>query len=94
MKKHHSLLPGLLIASAGAGCASPPAVPELVNAPRAEIAITSSPNTSVMIFATRPSAFALRGTKMEVRSDTIRAITPLNLTAFLNSGDLHVVATE
>jgi hypothetical protein len=75
-------------------CASPPDVPNIASAPYAEIAVRSSPNTSIMVYSSAPSAFALRGGEMKVRSDTIRAITPVNLTAFLNAGDIYVASAE
>jgi hypothetical protein len=77
---------------AAAGCASQPSLPNLASAPHADIAVTSSPNTNVLLYATAPSAFALRGSEMKVRADTIHATTPVNLTAFLNAGDIHVDA--
>lgn len=81
-----------LCAFAAGGCASRPALPDVASAPHADIAVTSSPNTAVLIYATSPSAFALRGSEMRVRTDTIHATTPVSLTAFLNAGDIHVDA--
>src|SRR4051812_11595741 len=64
----------------------------LAYAPRADIQITSSPNTSVLIYSTAPSQFALRGQQLRMRSDTIRASTPLELEAYLDAGEIHAVA--
>src|SRR5687768_4401997 len=91
-KMRSSLLP--LCAFAVGACASPPEVPNIGSAPYAEITVRSSPNTSILVYPDAPSAFALRGGEIKVRSDTIRAITPVNLTAFLNAGDLYIAAAE
>jgi len=90
MTKHHSLPLAFLLAAAGAGCNPRPAAQDLSVAPRAEIEVTSSPNTSVLIYGSKPAPFALRGREMKVRADTMRMTTPVQLTAFLNTGDIHI----
>ena len=87
-----TLLLALCLAFATGGCASQPALPSIGSAPHADITVRSSPNTSVLVYATAPSAFALRGSEMTVRTDTIRANTPVDFTAFLNAGDIHIAA--
>jgi len=76
----------------GLGCASQLHRQPLAYAPRADIQITSSPNTSVLIYSTVPSQFALRGQELRVRSDTLRATTPVQLEAYLDAGEIHVAA--
>jgi hypothetical protein len=61
-------------------------------APRAEIEITSSPSSTVLIYGGSPSRFALSGEVLSVRSDTIRTTTPARLEAYLNAGEIHIVA--
>lgn len=75
-------------------CNRRPAVNSLAAAPEADIEVTSSPNTYVLIYGNKPSSFALRATTMKLRSDTLRAETPVKLTALLQGGDIHIVATE
>jgi hypothetical protein len=74
------------------GCAARPHQQPLAYAPRADIEITSSPNTSVLIYSTVPSQFALAGQELRTRSDTVRATTPVRLEAYLTSGEIHVTA--
>jgi len=73
-------------------CAVRRAPEAIAFAPRAEIAVTSSPNSAVLIYADAPSRFALSGEALRMRSDTIRATTPARLEAYLNAGEIHVVA--
>jgi hypothetical protein len=92
MTKPYSFPLALLLAAVGAGCNPRPVGEDLSVAPRAEIDVTSSPNTSVSVYGSKPGPFALRGGEMKVRADTLRLRTPLQLTAFLNTGDIHIVA--
>ena len=73
-------------------CAAHPRSEPVAFAPRADIEITSSPNSAVLIYAGSPSRFALSGEALRVRSDTIRATTPVRLEAYLDAGDIHFVA--
>src|SRR5688572_11139056 len=92
MTKHYSLPLAFLFAAASTGCNPRPAAEDLSVAPRADIEVTSSPNTSVLIYGSKPAPFALRGGEMKVRADTVRVITPVQLTAFLHTGDIHIAA--
>jgi len=81
------------IALVAAACAArTPRVTSSAPAPIAEIAVTSSPNTPVMIFASAPSRFALRTDAIRVRSDTIHTTTPALLKAYLDQGEINIVA--
>jgi len=60
--------------------------------PTAEILVTSSPNTSVLIFSSSPARFALRGNPLALRSDTIRTTTPAMVNAYLDQGDITIVS--
>jgi len=82
---------GILV---GLGCASQPHGQPLAYAPRADVQITSSPNTSVLIYSNAPSRFALRGQELRVTSDTLRATTPVQLEAYLDAGEIHVAAAQ
>ena len=64
----------------------------LAYAPRADIQISSSPNTSVLIYSNTPTQFAVRGQELRARSDTIHTFTPVQLEAYLDAGEIHVVA--
>ena len=75
----------------GLSCAFQPHRQPLAYAPRADVQVTSSPNTSVLIYSSVPSQFALRGQELRVRSDTVRATTPVQLEAYLDAGEIHVV---
>jgi hypothetical protein len=75
-------------------CNRRPAAHSLALAPEADIEVTSSPSTSVIIYASKPSSFALRAATMELRSDTLRAVTPVKLTALLQGGDIYIVSAE
>jgi hypothetical protein len=75
-------------------CNRRPAAQSLALAPEADIEVTSSPSTSVIIYASKPSSFALRAATMELRSDTLRALTPVKLTALLQGGDIYIVSAE
>jgi hypothetical protein len=92
MTKYYSLPFAFLLAAAGAGCNPRPVAQNLSAVPRAEIEVTSSPNTSVLIYGSKPAPLALRGGEMKVRADTVRLTTPVQLTAFLDTGDIHIVA--
>jgi hypothetical protein len=74
------------------GCAVRTNQQPLAYSPRADIEITSSPNTSVRIYSTVPSQFALAGQQLYTRSDTVRATTPVQLEAYLTNGEIHVTA--
>jgi hypothetical protein len=76
----------------GLSCALQPHRQPLAFAPRADVQITSSPNTSVLIYSSVPSQFALRGQELRVRSDTVRATTPVQLEAYLDAGEIHIAA--
>src|SRR5881275_1028298 len=78
----------------GFGCASQSHRQPLAFAPRADVQITSSTNTSVLIYSSLPSQFALRGQELRVRSDTLRTTTPVQLEAYLDAGEIHVAAAE
>ena len=73
-------------------CAVRPGQEAIALAPRAEIEVTSSPNSAILIYADAPSRFALSGEPLRMRSDTIRATTPARLEAYLDAGEIHVVA--
>jgi len=73
-------------------CAVRPGPEPIALAPRAEIEVTSSPNSAILVFADAPSRFALSGEALRMRSDTIRATTPARLEAYLDAGEIHVVA--
>jgi hypothetical protein len=75
-------------------CNRRPAAQSLSPAPEADIEVTSSPSTSVLIYGSKPSSFALRATTMELRSDTLRAVTPVKLRALLQGGDIYIVSAE
>ena len=75
-----------------AACAVHPRSEPVAFAPRADVEITSSPNSAVLIYAGAPSRFALSGEALRVRSDTIRATTPVRLEAYLDAGEIHFVA--
>jgi hypothetical protein len=74
------------------GCAARPRTDVVAYAPRAEVEITSSPNTSVLIYGGAPAIFALKGEVLRMRSDTIRTTTPVRLEAYLDAGEIHLVA--
>jgi hypothetical protein len=82
------------VAAFATACSPKLADQSLASLPRAEIEVTSSPNTAVLIYASKPSPFALRGNAMMVRSDTLRVVTPARLTAILNAGDIHITADQ
>jgi hypothetical protein len=92
MTKYNSLPLAFLLAAVGAGCNPRPVAQDLSVAPRAEIEVTSSPNTSVLVYGSKPAPLALRGDEIKVRADTLRLTTPVQLTAFLNTGDIHIAA--
>ena len=73
-------------------CAVRPRTEAIALAPRAEIEVTSSPNSAILVYADTPSRFALSGEALRMRSDTIRATTPARLEAYLDAGEIHVVA--
>jgi hypothetical protein len=73
-------------------CAVRPSPEPIALAPRAEIEVTSSPNSAILVYADAPSRFALSGQALRMRSDTIRATTPARLEAYLDAGEIHVVA--
>jgi hypothetical protein len=73
-------------------CAVRPAPEPIALAPRAEIEVTSSPNSAILVYADAPSRFALSGEALRVRSDTIRVTTPARLEAYLDAGEIHFVA--
>lgn len=76
----------------GIACVAHPARQPLAYAPGADFQVSSSPNTSVLIYSSAPSQFALRGQELRARSDTIRAFTPLQLEAYLDAGEIHIVS--
>lgn len=75
------------------GCAPAHTRNTLAFAPRADVMVTSSPNTEVLIYASTPSQFALRGQPLQTRTDTIRTITPVQFEAYLDAGEIHVSST-
>jgi hypothetical protein len=93
MKNNMTLLTALGVFSAG-GCIARPTAQPIAYAPRADVQITSSPNTPVLIYSTAPSQFALRGEVLRLRSDTIRATTPIQLETYLDAGEIHVAASD
>jgi hypothetical protein len=72
-------------------CAAHPRSEPVAYAPRAQVEITSSPNSAILVYADAPSRFALSGEALRMRSDTIRATTPARLEAYLDAGEIHVV---
>lgn len=73
-------------------CTVHPRAEAVALAPRAEIEVTSSPNSAILVYADAPSRFALSGEVLRVRSDTIRVTTPVRLEAYLDAGEIHFVA--
>jgi hypothetical protein len=94
MKKKQILVATLAVFLVGLACATARTRQPLAFAPRADVTITSSPNTEVMIYAMPVARFALRGEPVVVRSDTIRARTPLELETYLDAGEIHVASVQ
>ena len=92
MKKIQPLALTAVAILSNLACATRPRGEAVAYAPRAEIEITSSPNTAILIYGGTPSRFALSGEVLRVRSDTIRTTTPTRLEAYLNAGEIHLVA--
>ena len=91
MNTKHGLAISALILLA-AGCAKQSAIQPTAFAPLADIEVTSSPNTPILIYSSAPAQFALRGQTFQLRADTIRTTTPAQLQAYLDRGDIHVAS--
>ena len=81
------ILAGGTLVGAAAGTA-------VLDAPAAEIRITSSPNTAVRIVAPASASVSVAAAPVTVHGDTLLVRTPVRFTASLATGDLRIESVD